>query len=314
MKEHYTTAHLQRGAKYEFWHDVVCRQFVTADSVKQCEGGFDAELTCATYGRTQVSRFDAPAHRWTRERRHIRADDQDVYLFGVLRNGTGALEQNGRTAIQSKGNIAFYDTALPFIYDLAASINLLTIPRSLLEAHAPQARQLVARNLECDAGLATMLCEMTDSLLELNVETPNLAMVRERLSHSLLDIVLAILDLNTATAAGDDHSCSSMERMQTYARANLADPGLAPGDIARFGAVSTRTMNRLFGRLGTTPMRWVLQERVRLGERYLRENRARTVTEAAFMVGFNDISHFSRSFKQLMGYSPEKILRGDRRT
>lgn len=309
MKSHYTTANLERGDKYEFWHEVVCKQFVTADSARNCEGGFNAELTCNQFGRMQVSRFDAPPHRWRRERKHIRADDQDMYLLGVLRNGEGRLEQNGRTAIQKNGSIALYDTALPFTYDLSASINLLTLPRTVLDSRAPHARQLLARNLDCDPGLATMLCEMIDSLLDLNVETRQFAMVRERLANSLLDIVLAILDLNSASLSADDVANPSMERMLTYARANLADPDLSPTDIAKFGAVSTRTMNRLFGKLGTTPMRWVLQERVRLGERYLREDYAKTVTEAAFMVGFNDISHFSRSFKQLLGYSPEQILR-----
>lgn len=309
LKEHYSTTGLVRGEKYEFWHDVVCKQFVTADSKKNFDGGFDAELTCNQVGRTQVSRFDAPSHIWQRGRRHIRSDDQDVYLLGVLRSGQGRLEQQGRTALQNKGSISLYDTTLPFTYDLSASINLLTLPRTMLDSRAPHARQLLARNLECDPSLAAMLCEMIDSLLEINVDTQEFTIVRERLSNSLLDIVLAILDLNSASITSDDSMNPSMEKMLTYARANLGDPSLSPVDIANFGAVSTRTMNRLFGKLGTTPMRWVLQQRIRLGERYLKERYAKTVTEAAFMVGFNDVSHFSRSFKQLLGYSPEQILK-----
>lgn len=311
MKSHFTTANIARGQKYAFWHEVVCKQFVTADSARSFEGGFNADLTCSRFGRTQVSQFNAPAHKWRRTRKHIRADDHDVYLLGVLRNGEGRLEQNGKTAIQVTGSMALYDTSLPFSYDLSASINLLTLPRTMLDSRAPHARQLLATNLECDPGLAAMLCEMIDSLLELNIETTEFSLVRERLSNSLLDIVLAILDLNGAALSSDDTISPSMKRMLTYARANLGDPDLSPGDIAKFGSVSTRTMNRLFGKLGTTPMRWVLQERVRLGERHLREGCAKTVTEAAFMVGFNDISHFSRSFKQLLGYSPEQVLRGN---
>lgn len=307
MRSHYTTTGLVRGDKYDYWHEVVCKQFVTADSIKKCHGGFDAELTCNWFGRTQVSRFDAPSHKWKRDRKHIRADDQDVYLLGVLRDGKGTLKQNGKEAVQGKGSIALYDTALPFTYDLSASINILTLPRTMLDSRAPHARQLLAENLECDPSLATMLCEMIDSLLDLNVETQEFCMVRERLANSLMDIVLAILDLNSASFATNANP--SMEKMLTYARANLGDPDLSPADIAKFGSVSSRTMNRLFGKLGTTPMRWVMQERIRLGEHYLREKHANTVTEAAFMVGFNDISHFSRSFKQLLGYSPEQILK-----
>jgi len=179
----------------------------------------------------------------------------------------------------------------------------------MLDSRAPHARQLLARNLECDAGLSSMLCEMIDSLVDMDVDTPEMSMVRERLASSLLDIILAILDLNSAPLSGDGCGGPRMERMLAYARANLGDPDLSPVDIASHGAVSTRTMNRLFGKLGTTPMRWVLQERVRLGERLLREHDAKSVTEAAYMAGFKDISHFSRSFKHLLGYSPEQVCR-----
>ncbi len=311
MRSHYTTANLERNDRYAFWHEVVCKQFVTADSVKKCKGSFNAELICNQLGRTQVSRFDAPSHRWTRNRKHIRKDDQDVYLLGVLRDGNGVLEQIGNTAVQRKGSIVLYDTALPFTFDLSASINILTLPRSMLDSRSPHARLLLAKTLECDPGLTPMLCEMIDSLLDLNVEAREFSMVRERLANSLLDIILAIFDLNTASLSAENVATPNMEKMMAYARANLGNPELSPADIAKFGSVSTRTMNRLFGKLGTTPMRWVLQERVRLAERYLREGCAKTVTEATFMVGFNDISHFSRSFKHLLGYSPERILARD---
>jgi AraC-like DNA-binding protein len=305
MRSHFTTSNLDGHERYAFWHEVVCKQFVTADSVRTCQGSFDAELICNQLGRTQVSRFDAPSHRWARNRKHIRTDDQDVYLLGVFRNGTGVLEQNGSAALQRKGSLVLYDTSMPFTFDLAASLNILTLPRNLLDSRSPHARLLLARTLECDPGLTPIFCEMIDSLLDLNVEAPKINLVRERLANSLLDIILAIFDLNSASLSAESKSNSSIEKMMAYARANLGDPELSPADIAKFGAVSTRTLNRLFGKRGTTPMRWVLQERVRLGERYLREGYAKTVTEAAFLVGFNDISHFSRSFKQLLGYSPE---------
>ena len=311
MRSHYTTANLERNERYAFWHEVVCKQFVTADSVKKCKGSFNAELTCNRLGRMQVSRFEAPSHQWKRSQKHIRTDNQDVYLLGVFRDGYGMLEQNGQTAVQRKGSIVLYDTALPFTFDLSASVNILTLPRGMLDSRSPHARLLMAKTLECDPGLAPMLCEMIDSLLELNVETRGFSMVRERLANSLLDIILAIFDLNTVSLSADNVANPNLQRMMAYARANLGNPELSPADIAKFGSVSTRTMNRLFGKLGTTPMRWVLQERVGLAEKYLREGSAKTVTEATFMVGFNDISHFSRSFKHLLGYSPERILGGD---
>ncbi|MDN7131250.1 helix-turn-helix domain-containing protein [Halomonas sp. MC140] len=307
MKLHFSTASHRHEEKYGVWHEIVSKQFVTADSFNNCEGSFNAELICSQFGRTQVSRFDAPAHKWQRERKHIHADDQDVYLLGILREGEAALEQSSNTAIQRKGNVVLYSAALPFSYNLSGSFNIISIPRKFLDSRAPHARQLLARNFECNPGLMAILCGMIDSLLELDMETQEFPIVRERLASSLLDIILAIMDLNNASISPTCVANPRMEKILTFARANLGDPDLSPADLANVGSVSIRTMNRLFGRLGTTPMRWVLQERVRLSERYLREGYAKTVTEASFMVGFNDVSHFSRSFKQLFGYSPEHV-------
>lgn len=309
MRIHYSTADLTPSHKYDYWHEVVCKHFVTANSVKKHDGGFEAELTCNRFGRTQVSRLDAPSHRWKRDRSHIRRDDQDDYLLGVVRQGEGRLEQNGNTAVQRKGGIGLYDTALPFTYDLSASIYILTLPRDIISSRAPHARQLLARNLECDPGLTASLCDMIECLLDLEADMRQMSLVKEHLSNSLMSIVMAILDLNGASQTTDDPASASMEKMLAYARANLTDPDLCPADIASYACVSVRTMNRLFGRQGTTPMRWVLQERVRLGERYLSGKLAKSVTEAAFMAGFNDISHFSRSFKQQFGYSPAQTLK-----
>lgn len=309
MRIHYTTADLEPKQKYDYWHEVVCKHFVTANSVKNFDGGFEAELTCNRFGRTQVSRLDAPSHRWQRDRRHIRRDDQDDYLLGVVRQGEGKLEQNGNTAIQRQGGIGLYDTALPFTYDLSASIYILTLPRDIISSHAPHARLLLAQNLECDPGLTAMLCGMIECLLDLEADAREMSLVKEHLSNSLLSIVMAILDLNGTAQSIDDPTSASMEKILAYARANLTDPDLSPEDIASHACVSTRTMNRRFARHGTTPMRWIMQERLRLGMRYLSGKRAKSVTEAAFMAGFNDISHFSRSFKQQFGHSPVEILK-----
>ena len=308
MKSHYTTAGLSGNDKYDFWHEVVCKQFVTADSIKKYDGGFDAELTCNHIGRMQVSRLDAPSHKWKRDRRHIRRDDHDVYLLGVMRRGEGVLRQDGNLTMQRRGSIALYDTALPFSYDLSASINILTLPRTMLESRAPYVRQLLAKDLECDPGLADILCAIIDYLLPLNAETQEPSIVQERLFNSLLDTVLAILDISCPAFSADGNKDPRLEKMLAYVRANLGNPDLCPAEIAKVGAVSGRTMNRLFGKLGTSPMRWVLQERVGAGELYLRERHAKSVTEAAFMAGFNDISHFSRSFKNFFGYPPEHLL------
>ena len=100
-----------------------------------------------------------------------------------------------------------------------------------------------------------------------------------------------------------------LERVMRFARTNLDDPELAPDALAAAGAMSVRTLNRLFSTIGTTPMRWVWSERLEASRVSLSQGEVRSVTDAAFAHGFSELGHFSRSFKRTFGVSPQKLLR-----
>jgi transcriptional regulator GlxA family with amidase domain len=100
-----------------------------------------------------------------------------------------------------------------------------------------------------------------------------------------------------------------LERVMRFARANLDDPDLRPEALAAAGAMSVRSLNRLFGTLGATPMRWVWSERLEASRVALIQGEVRSVTDAAFAHGFSDLGHFSRSFKRTFGMSPQTVLR-----
>ena len=95
-----------------------------------------------------------------------------------------------------------------------------------------------------------------------------------------------------------------LEKIFRYARANLESEDLSPEVLASVGGMSVRTLNRLFGTIGTTPMRWIWTERLRATHLALTEKNVNSVTEAAFKYGFSELSHFSRSFKKMFGVTP----------
>jgi AraC family transcriptional regulator, exoenzyme S synthesis regulatory protein ExsA len=54
----------------------------------------------------------------------------------------------------------------------------------------------------------------------------------------------------------------------------------------------------------TTPGKWLLEKRLQQSL-VLLSNRGKSVSDAAFESGFENVSHFSRSFKQRFGFSPQ---------
>ena len=90
---------------------------------------------------------------------------------------------------------------------------------------------------------------------------------------------------------------------------HLDSDDLTPETLAAAGAISIRTLNRLFGELRTTPMRWVWSQRLEASRMSLAQGQVTSVTEAAFAHGFNELAHFSRSFKKAFGVSPQHMLK-----
>jgi AraC-like DNA-binding protein len=296
--------------RFGYWHDVVCGRFVPASSLDKSQNDFDASLVTRAVGPLEISHFRAPPHFWSREKKHISADDHDDILLSILLSGSGALEQDGRTVVQRQHEIVLYDTSQSFRYDLASEIVLVKIPRRLLASRYTNLRSLMAVGVRTDLSLNALLMDLATRTMLLDVPDDSSTTVGARLASSVLDLVSAVIDLEIEERGALNHQrMSQLERAQRYAVANLGDETLSPEGMAKRGAVSLRTLNRLFAKIGTTPMRWVWQRRLQASHSALSEGCATSVTDAAFQFGFSEVSHFSRSFKAAYGVSPEHLLK-----
>ena len=102
---------------------------------------------------------------------------------------------------------------------------------------------------------------------------------------------------------------SLLVRLRQYIEDNLDDPGLYASSIAAAHGISVRTVHLAFADTGTTVSRWIRDRRLRVCYRELaRGGTHRTVTDIAFRWGFNDMAHFSRTFKQAFGVTPSSVL------
>ena len=70
---------------------------------------------------------------------------------------------------------------------------------------------------------------------------------------------------------------------------------------------SIATFNRDFRKAyHISPQKWLIQKRLELAHYLLKEDNKKPV-EVYFVSGFENLSHFSYSFKKHFGYSPSKI-------
>ncbi|MCC8186569.1 MAG: AraC family transcriptional regulator [Bacteroides sp.] len=75
-------------------------------------------------------------------------------------------------------------------------------------------------------------------------------------------------------------------------------------EIASFTGRSLATFKRDFSRISdTTPQKWIIRKRLEVAHREITRNQ-RKVTEVCMDVGFKNLSHFSRVYKNRYGVAP----------
>lgn len=84
---------------------------------------------------------------------------------------------------------------------------------------------------------------------------------------------------------------------------NIENP-LAPCEVAQQLGISTRQLERLFGKyLNTSPKRYCIEMRLHRA-RHLIVQSEQSMAEVAMACGFNSTSHFSKTFRSRFGISP----------
>jgi len=126
----------------------------------------------------------------------------------------------------------------------------------------------------------------------------------------------AVLRMTAAAAA----SLAPPSRVSSHASAgrisklidqNLRRPDLTPALVAKLAGVSSRQLNRVFENEGEKVSRVILRrrlERCRL-DLLSRACAGRTIGDIAFFWGFNNLSHFSESFRTIYGIAPSALRR-----
>jgi AraC-like DNA-binding protein len=310
VKQSLTTSDKKPSERLEFWQEIVCKQYVSAlAETEVVDDQFSGSLTSGDLGPLVVSDLDAPLHFWSRKPHHVRNDGQEVFIVSRIQKGAGELTQLGRSARLGLGDLAIYDAGATFDYALKARTQLVKIPRRLLESKLDRPSDFLALKIDSSNPLSTILGELLTRCLDIDLSLDLGPRIAKRLSNAIVDLVASICDLERDAIPAAQAS-RPLERVMRFARANLDDPDLGPEMLAAAGPMSVRSLNRLFGAIGATPMRWVWSERLEASRVALLQGEVRSVTDTAFAHGFSDLGHFSRSFKRTFGLSPRNQLLG----
>ncbi len=100
-----------------------------------------------------------------------------------------------------------------------------------------------------------------------------------------------------------------MHRLETLIIRRIDDAHLSVLDLADEMAASERKVYRMIKKIsGLTPYELIKEVRWQYLENYLKENKIRTATEAAQLIGMNNVSSFSSQYEKRFGHPFKTVL------
>ncbi|MBQ9784479.1 MAG: helix-turn-helix domain-containing protein [Clostridia bacterium] len=128
---------------------------------------------------------------------------------------------------------------------------------------------------------------------------PNKKLVAESLLESIQQLILSRLERKPLDARVDEILNDIVHHFQ--------DPAFSLDECLTQHGYCSDHMRRLFReQTGKTPHEYLMHLRLKTAKKFLtaRDISSHSVTEIATMVGFNDVSYFSRAFKKATGVAP----------
>jgi len=305
--ESFSTRGLPAPRKVAYWNALSSETFSAMEIRPRNAATFDGELHREPLGPLTLMDVRSDAVRIRHTRRHARGQDTPSYLLLTPLRGRFELQIAQRAAVTVEvGSFCLLDHAVPYELQHGDAVRVLCIdiPRHTLDAHLAQPGLAVGRLMHpgnpVSRLLASMLREVGGSL---QPDTP--ARFTPAVAQGLLHFVTAAY-----TQPGEPSSLPT-RRQQLLASidSRLAESGLSPGDIAREHGISTRRLRALLATGDESFRAYLLRRRLEHCARLLRDpaRAGQSITQLAFLCGFNNATHFGFAFKKQHGMTPREF-------
>jgi AraC family transcriptional activator of tynA and feaB len=305
----WSTDAVRSSERFALWHDVVCRTVLNV-STQARPDHFRARISGWGVGDLRFATFESTTHEIVRSREHLARAPADHYLISLQRRGQSRITQDEDRFLLDPGEIAILDGQRPFrvAFPEPVARSIAVLPKQTLDVRAPWLRKAPLRKIVGGSPFVDLarrhLLQLADSERALDECATNL------LAENLCNLLaLASVGDEPAAAWRPDMQVAAM---LAFCRQRIGDPELSPKMVAaRFG-ISVRTVHLRFETLGRSFGRWLLDSRLDLCGKALRDPRqaACTISEIAYRCGFNDLSHFSKAFRARFRMTPREWRNG----
>jgi len=293
------------------WRDMLRDHFVTLDVDAGSEDQFTGSVGSSSLGHLQVSSVRSVTQRVMRTNVLVQRDGKRHLQVGLVRSGEAHVVQDGRACLLRPGDFVVYETERPFCWGLRAApqlpqweLSVFTWPRDTVRLADHESPEITCRALDGSSGITGVLSRMLADLLVTSptVSHANAARLADEVGELVATVAVEVSGLGRGIGPHD----RLLRQIDAFIDENLDDPCLSPTLVARAHFISTRQLQRLFARRGSTVAQVIRQRRLDRCRRDLlaRSYGEETLTEISLRWGFSELAVFSRAFREVYGMSP----------
>lgn len=312
MKIQFNTDEFPERKRFEVYQealaDLFCMPLDHKEGAPLQNQPFCGNFLAAQVDDIDFSRIDSMGHRVV-QARAIGARRERHLQFSLQISGIGLLSQNGRQAIVRPGDLVLFETDQPFSWTFAERFQTcaINIPRDRFMRELGDADDLTVRTLSGQSELVRLSQDFLTRTLSLlgTADTASAA----QLSKAALGLLGATLGQLRQDLPPRQRSAGLLlAQSRQLLLEHLHDGELSAAQIARHLGISEGYLQALYRQESSTlgdTLRQMRLERCRLA---LLDPRlaGRSVSEIAFMYGFNSLAHMSHRFKDAYSVSPSE--------
>lgn len=295
----WNSEHLPQHDRFPYWREVLCQTYTSLQPISETSEPFRGEVSSARLNDLNVTSIASGRQKIYRRRNEIRKDSDAVYFLNLQLKGKSRMVQFGREALLLPGDFSLVDSTEPYLVDYCSddwAQHSFRIPASSLGMVVPEAN----RRMAVRYGSESPLNSVAGSFLSAIARMPeNLSPSEVALSNqvvSLVGLAIAPPDAPALEQGGTLRKCLARSIME-FISVNLHHSELSPALAAKHFRISVRYVHKAMEGSGTTFGKVMLEKRLERCAANLLSDKAAPISVIALRWGFNDLSHFSRSFR-----------------
>lgn len=301
-----------RKQRVDYWNDVICQAVLDVDLIlhRQDNSLFIGHIQSLNQVGSRFVSFQSSSHGVSRTLQQVDRTDNKLLMVSLQCSGRSRLTQCRRDVVLNPGDIGIVDSGLPFdlFFPDAVDRRIVMMPKSLLTE-----RLRTDTNWTGPIGIKSefILSPIVEKLIRMLTErqAPMPDVYAHRILESVADYLADSINSDLVREQKVEGSRRTFEQLAQYVEEHIRLQDLDAMSAAAANGVSLRTLHRLFKRFGETSFQqFVIQRRLILAKKMLVSGAAISVSDAAFAVGFNDLSHFTRRFAASFGVKPSSFV------